>query len=535
MRRQPEPLKERIHSGLQRIAGKYTAFLLTMAPACLSAQTTVVPLHPGGIQTNEPSIAIHPSNPDVRILGANTSYFFQSTNGGLTWQPAVVQPPEGFYGDPVVRIGKNGSYYLLHLAKNKSLPYPESFDRIVFEKSTDRGMNWKSTGIGLRPGKMQDKPWMSLDEIKSSRYNGSIYVSWTEFDKYGSANPEDSSRIRFAYSRDGGDSFTCLTVSDTSGDARDGDNTLEGATTAVGKSGEVYMVWAGRGKIWFDKSSDGGKTWGKDQVIETQHGSWNTEDVENVMRSNSMPFVTTDLKGWIYVVFGDSRRGDQDIFLIMSKDAGKTWTAAQPLNTDLTKGRDQYMPAICTDPSNGKVYVTWYDRRHSDNNLYTDVYLRPVVKGKPGKEYRVSNTSFCPPGKLVFFGDYIGIAAARGQLAAAYTVFDHDKLVPTVYVALMTDKSIRKQAGAVRPPYMQVAQLGDTALLSVHFSLPGYKSATLEIKRGRQVYYKQLFDPLPASEQEVLLPLSRFTTGVYAVTLSFKGRKLDKDLYIEVK
>lgn len=499
------------------------------------AQTTIVSLHPDGVQTNEPSLAIHPRDPSIQILGSNTSYFFVSRDGGFHWQSVTVNPPEGYYGDPVTHITREGHFYLVHLARNRKLEYPASFDRIVFEKSTDGGQTWTSTGIGLNPGKMQDKPWMAADERKRSPYRGRIYVSWTEFDKYGSTDPLDSSRIRLAWSSDGGKVFNTTVVSDTSGDARDGDQTLEGATCAVGPRGELYMVWAGRGYLWFDKSIDGGKTWGRDRIIEKQYGSWNTEDVEHLMRSNSMPFLTADNKGMLYLVYGDARNGDQDVFLKTSEDGGNTWSPALKLNTDNAKGRDQYMPALTTDAATGKVYAVWYDRRHSPANLYTDVYLRPLKKGKPGKEYRITNAPFCPPGKTVFFGDYISVAAARGEVSAAYTVYDHDKLIPTVYVALMNEKLIRKQAAARKTPHMQVSQLTDTALLAVHLSLPGYKSATLEIKRGRQTYFKQLFDPLPAEEQELLLPLSRFTTGVYSITLSFKGQKMEKDLYIEVK
>jgi len=58
------------------------------------------------------------------------------------------------------------------------------------------------------------------------------------------------------------------------------------------------------------------------------------------------------------------------------------------------------------------------------------------------------------------------------------------------------------------------------------------KSCTLEITRGRQVVFKQLFDPLTAEEQEVALPLSRIPQGVYKVSLSSKGRKMTRELYI---
>jgi hypothetical protein len=190
------------------------------------------------------------------------------------------------------------------------------------------------------------------------------------------------------------------------------------------------------------------------------------------------------------------------------------------------------MPHIAVDASNDKFYVVWYDRRHSQNNIYTDVYLRSVVKGKPGKEYRVTNQSFCPPGKKVFFGDYISIAAARGIVRAAFTTYNSRNVLSTVRIAALSDASIRKKYVAPRMGYMEMETLTDTALFMVHFSLPGVKSCTLEVNRGRQTILKQLYDPLPAEEQELVLPLSRIPPGVYKVSLSAKGRKMTQELYI---
>lgn len=58
-----------------------------------------------------------------------------------------------------------------------------------------------------------------------------------------------------------------LTVSDQAGDCIDSDNTDEGAVPAVGPNGEVYLSWSGPQGIMFDKSTDGGVTWGKDVSV----------------------------------------------------------------------------------------------------------------------------------------------------------------------------------------------------------------------------------------------------------------------------
>jgi hypothetical protein len=509
------------------------AFCLASVSLMLNAQTTLVDLGTGGVETNEPSIAIHPTNPNIQILGSNTAYFFQSTDAGYSWKSLSLSPPEGFYGDPVVHIDQQGRFYLLSLARNPRLEWPEQFDRIVLQSSRDGGASWISTGIGHRKGKMQDKPWIAMDEHKKSPLKGSLYVSWTEFDRYGSKSASDSSRIRFAWRRNATDSFQTTTISDSCGDATDDDGTLEGATCAVGAAGEVYCVWAGKGKLWFDMSLDGGKTWGKDQIVANQHTGWAVADIPALMRSNNMPFLKSDSKGRLYLIYGDKRHGDYDIFLKTSQDGGKSWSDDLRLNSDPQGNRrDQYMPQLCVDQITGKAYAIWYDRRHSANNIYTDIYLRPIVKGKPGKEYRVTNQSFCPPGSKVFFGDYIAVAAAKGQVRVAFTTYEKEECMSMVKVAVLTDRFIKKFADVPRQAYMEMGNLTDSAAFMVHFGLPGMKSGTLEITRGRQTVYKQLYDPLPPEEQEVLIPLKRLVPGVYRVSLSAKGRKMSRELYI---
>ena len=55
-----------------------------------------------------------------------------------------------------------------------------------------------------------------------------------------------------------------LRLSQVAGDCIDDDNTVEGAVPAVGPNGEIYVSWAGPVGIVFDKSTDGGKTWVKE-------------------------------------------------------------------------------------------------------------------------------------------------------------------------------------------------------------------------------------------------------------------------------
>ena len=59
-----------------------------------------------------------------------------------------------------------------------------------------------------------------------------------------------------------------------SGNCIDDDYTTEGAVPAVGPNGEIYVSWAGPEGLVFDKSLDGGDTWGTDIFISDIPGGW---------------------------------------------------------------------------------------------------------------------------------------------------------------------------------------------------------------------------------------------------------------------
>jgi hypothetical protein len=260
-------------------------------------------------------------------------------------------------------------------------------------------------------------------------HKDNIYISWTEFDNYDSKDPQDHSRIRFARSVDGAASFEqAITISDTVGDCLDDDNTLEGATPAIGKNGEVYVAWSGFGKIYFDKSLDGGRTWGKDRVIATQDEGW-VLDFDQIYRSNGLPFLVADhsrgkYKNRLYLLWGESLPGiGGEIKLKYSDNGGDSWSDEITVNSSSVG--DQFLPHIAIDQTDGTVYVVFYDRRNSASNLLMDVYVAFSEDG--GQTFTnklITPQPFLPPGKEVFFGDYNGISAHKGIIRPIWTSMD---------------------------------------------------------------------------------------------------------------
>ena len=493
-----------------------------------------VPVVPEGLQTNEPSIAIDPKYPAFQVLGSNTSHFFISRNGGQSWESKLLNPKEGFYGDPVTLISQEGHIYLTHLSKTEGKKWPSHFDRIVFQGSTDGGKTFYSSSMGFAEGKMQDKPWISLDENKRSAYKDRIYITWTEFDSYGSPNPKDSSRIKCAFSDDLGKSFSDpITISDISGNAVDGDYTLEGANLTIGKKGELYCVWAGKNKIWLDVSRDGGKTWGTDKEIGEQPNGWNIEQLSGIERANSMPFVQMNENGCLIVVYGHDKSGTQDIYSILSRDQGVTWSPEVQVNPNEISPTDQYMPHMCEDRKTGDIYGTYYTRRFSKNNIFIDVVVVPFKKGKWGQEFRVTKKSITPPGEDVFFGDYIGVAAERKNIRVAFTYTDDLRGIPSVKVALLNKKIVCKPKPSEYPAFLSSVLRAKQKDVVLHAELPGSTSAIVEIYRSKVLVYKNVYAKLNQRVIEDIIPVSKLGRGFFEVKVKAGPNKLQSDFFIE--
>lgn len=387
----------------------------------------------------EPSIAINPLNPDQLVAGAILDRVYYSSDGGQTWQKQQITSPYGVFGDPVILADYAGNFYYAHLSDPTGGKWrdAEILDRIVVQQSGDGGQTWNDGGYaGFHHPKDQDKQWLAVNP-----QNNHLYMSWTEFDAYGSSNPNDHSRILFAASTDAGKNWSpALSISQKEGDCRDDDQTTEGAVPAVGPQGEIYVAWAHDEKIFFDRSLDGGKTWlDSDRLVATQPGGW-TFDIPGISRCNGLPVTATDLsqgphRGTIYVNWSDQRNGtnDTDIWLSYSSDGGETWSAPSRVNDD-SPGRHQFLSWLTVDPTTGIVYIVYYDRRNY-TDLQTDVYLAwSKDGGKTFENQRISEQPFAP-NKAAFFGDYNHISAVNGKVRPIWTRADGTRL--SVWTALI--------------------------------------------------------------------------------------------------
>lgn len=360
---------------------------------------------------NEPSIIINPRMTNQLYGGANIDTYFYSDDYGHTWAEGTLESEEhGVWGDPVLLCDTTGAFYFFHLSNP---PTGNWIDRIVCQKTDMLGGEWnEGTHMGLNGTKAQDKHWAAVDWT-----NNNIYVTWTQFDQYGTSNPDYFSNIMFSKSTDGGMTWSpAIQINEVSGDCVDDDNTTEGAVPCVGPEGQIYVSWAGPAGLVFDVSYDQGETWLDEDIFVSDIGGGWTYDIPGIYRANGLPVTTCDTSGGphhgtIYINWSDQRNGadDTDVWLVKSTDGGLTWTEPARVNND-PAGKQQFFTWMTIDQTNGNLWFVFYDRRnYSDNN--TDVYMALSADGGESFiNFPVSETPFLPSSNI-FFGDYTNITA----------------------------------------------------------------------------------------------------------------------------
>ncbi len=376
---------------------------------------------------NEPCIKMDPARPNVLLAAANLNNYYVSVDTGHTWTHDYLSSSYGVWGDPVIDVDTAGHFYFFHLSNPVNGNW---IDRIVCQKSVDTGSTWTDgTYTGLNGTKAQDKEWSIID-----RNNNNIYLTWTQFDDYGSSNSADSSVILFSKSTDAGETWSnALRINKVAGDCIDSDNTVEGAVPALGPNGEIYVAWAGPNGLTFNRSTDEGNTWLEQEIaIDPMPTGWDYS-IPGIYRANGLPVTKCDLSGGphhgtIYVNWTDQRNGsnDTDVWLSKSSDGGFTWSAPIRVNDD-EPGKHQFFSWMDVDQTNGNLFFVFYDRRNYTDNQ-TDVFLAYSTDGGTTFVNKVISESPFVPSPGVFFGDYTNIQAHNNIVRPIWTRLHNGQL-----------------------------------------------------------------------------------------------------------
>ncbi len=365
---------------------------------------------------NEPSVKISRKDPN-RVVAAWRDFrtginpalrrvgYSYSTDGGTTWSVSALLPqiiPNApLSSDPVVEVDTAGNFYIMTVSLNQSNNNGELW---VF-KSFNQGVTFDSVYLVAKGPWFEDKEWTASDLNSSSPFVNTLYVSWTRFNS--------GTNILLSKSTNGGVNWSIpVNVSDFS--------VVQGSMPVIGPNGEIYITWRGSSgssaKIYFDKSTDGGVTFGTDKIISPSPQSW-------------FPSISTDLSGgprngFIYVTWNDRTNGDDDVFLSYSSNSGSNWSVPKRVNNDaLGNGKRQYWPWISVNDS-GIIAIIFYDTRNTPNNNTIEVYLARSTDGGQTFTNELISTQQSPtntPNSSIRFGDYIGIDYLGNRIVPVWT------------------------------------------------------------------------------------------------------------------
>jgi len=472
---------------------------------------------------NEPVIIMDSNQPGFLIAAANLNSYYISLDTGLTWVQEQLISDLGVWGDPVLVVDSESNLYYFHLSNPYEF-YPEGdwIDRIVCQKSENNGASWlNGTFTGLNPPKDQDKEWAVVD-----LENDNIYLTWTQFDAYGSSNPLDSSIILFSKSTDAGSTWSePLRINQVAGDCIDSDNTVEGAVPAVGPNGEIYVAWAGPEGLVFDRSLDQGETWlAEDIIIDSIPDGWDYA-IPGIYRANGLPITKCDLSGGpnngtIYVNWTDQRNGedDTDVFFSKSTDGGDTWSETLRVNDD-EAGKQQFLTWMTIDQITGFLYFVFYDRRNHDDN-YTDVYMaRSTDGGETFTNFQISESAFLP-NEGVFFGDYTNIAAHDGKIRPIWTRLHNGQL--TLWTAIVNFSiNTGVEENTVGESFSMFQNYPNPSEDEVYFSF--------KLKKEEQVSLR-IYDPQGKLIAEPIVN-ETYSYGKHVITFPFLKYGLAKGVY----
>jgi hypothetical protein len=472
---------------------------------------------------NEPSVAVNPANPSNIVVAAHDysdpNYIvgisvYRSFDGGKTWLGPVRMVPT--YGDslsdPSLVAGRDGTIYLSYLSVGV-------FSEITLAISRDGGATWDIVrALNYSTSAFYDKPWIAVGPDPSNPLRDNIYITYTEFKGFFELNLS----IKIIVSRDGGRTFEGPYR--VSWEGKYPDVLVQWSYPVVDPKGILYVSFFGvkaeegiygirvvQG-IWVARSVDGGRTFSEPVLAAETHWWFPYYSGPFGFRwVVPTPATAVGPDGTIYIAYEDDPDGPEgpdmgDIFLVISKDGGRTWSKPKRINDD--GYATQFFPMIAVRKSDGSIHIAWGDKRLDPSGVGYDIYYTYSRDGGEtfAKNIRVTDITVNPMYGLPFFiGDYFGIAVSadnvyivwtdsrRGSLAFVPGAYRNAALNQDIYIAFIGQRD--RPSISISPENIESGYSNIVAIESRGFP----REARLGISIGSIIVNKEVWSDIGGS------------------------------------
>ena len=370
----------------------------------------------------ESAVAINPVNTNLVIAGTNGpgsgQKMWRSTDGGVTWLGPVSLP--NTCCDPTVGWSPDGT-----------VGYAGALSTVVgggtnvlFYRSSDNGASWNLAAT-LSNQNASDKEYLHVDMHATSPRLGNLYMAW-----------HDGNVQKFNRSTNGGVSWGTT-------------QTLDSASRGIGsditsdKNGNVYFFFpttsggSNAKRIRVLKSTDGGASFAAAINVATTNADFDFP-IPSFETRRAFVYVSADTDrssgtfgNSIYASWTDTNTAENNnnasanhavIRVAYSRDGGATWTITTPHATADVNTVDRFNQWLSVD-RNGRVFVAYYDTRHSTNRTGTDLYYAMSSDGGQtwGTATRLTATTSRNITDSFEWGDYNGMDMVMNDIMAIFT------------------------------------------------------------------------------------------------------------------
>ena len=399
---------------------------------------------PGPLLQNETSITTNPAVPGNLVVAYNEDPtgpggfgngigISHSFDVGATWADTQCAEIWGVEADPSVDADLNGRIFAGFMSFRG---FFTDTNGIYVAYSNDGGVTWSApVPVDLfmnspgNPGPFTDKCYLCVDNYPTSPNQNNVYITWQR-DNLNGVNSD----VYFSASYDGGLNFTApQRISDLPPNVSE----CVGQVPKAAPNGDVYVVWGNfalqghtTGYLFFDRSTDGGATWGTDVLIDSflvVPRYPNPSVPSFYVRSYPTIGVSPQNANEVYVAVAADPDGvggpdDGDIFLWASYDWGMNWTAPVRVNNDWSIN-DQFQPWLDVK-EDGTIDIVWLDRAMDPNDQDFEVFIAYSNDG--GQTFMLN----APVSDMIFpllpepngwMGEYIGIDVDSNTAYIAWT------------------------------------------------------------------------------------------------------------------